>query len=130
MVAWRRRSILDLSRDLRPWLLGVGYRQAANWRALAQHHFEVAEESTAHSHAITSRAEDQRDAKVLLNQALAAMSFDVRTVFVLHELEERPIPEIACLMGCPEGTAYSRLRSARKVLADVREAWLREGGSA
>jgi RNA polymerase sigma-70 factor (ECF subfamily) len=37
-------------------------------------------------------------------------------VFVMHELDEVPVPEIAKTLGVPLNTAYSRLRLAR---ADV-----------
>jgi RNA polymerase sigma-70 factor (ECF subfamily) len=37
-----------------------------------------------------------------------------RDVFVLAELEEMTVPEIAEAMGIPLNTAYSRLRAARQ----------------
>jgi RNA polymerase sigma-70 factor, ECF subfamily len=35
-------------------------------------------------------------------------------VFVLYELEELPMAEVAAGIGCPVQTAYSRLHAARK----------------
>jgi len=45
---------------------------------------------------------------------LAQMPLELRTVFVLFELEEMTTPEIAELVGVPVGTAASRLRRARE----------------
>jgi len=45
---------------------------------------------------------------------LDAMPFDLRAAFVLFELDELTIPEIATLLHIPEGTASSRLRRARE----------------
>ena len=43
-----------------------------------------------------------------------------REVFVLYEVEELPMSEIARAMDCPLQTAYSRLHSAReRILAEV-----------
>jgi RNA polymerase sigma-70 factor, ECF subfamily len=49
-----------------------------------------------------------------LDQVLDALSPEVRTVFVLFELEELSGPEIAALLGLAEGTVASRLRRARE----------------
>jgi RNA polymerase sigma-70 factor (ECF subfamily) len=51
-----------------------------------------------------------------------------RQVFVLYEIEELEMKDIASAMGTPLQTAYSRLRAARQMLAralseaDVKEA--------
>ncbi|MBN1606748.1 MAG: sigma-70 family RNA polymerase sigma factor [Polyangiaceae bacterium] len=49
-----------------------------------------------------------------LDQVLDALPQELRTVFVLFELEELTGPEIATLLGLAEGTVASRLRRARK----------------
>jgi RNA polymerase sigma-70 factor (ECF subfamily) len=67
---------------------------------------------------------DQRRARGLLDDALAALEPELRLVFVLHELERMTGPEIAECAGVPLGTVASRLRRARAVvmeqLADIR----------
>ena len=47
-----------------------------------------------------------------------AASFDEpkRAVFVLYELEELPMAEVAEIVGCPVQTAYSRLHAVRAVV--------------
>lgn len=57
---------------------------------------------------------DQKRARELLNRVLEAMPLDLRTVFILFELEGLRSPEIAELVGVPLGTVASRLRRARE----------------
>ncbi|HKO54059.1 MAG TPA: sigma-70 family RNA polymerase sigma factor [Polyangiaceae bacterium] len=49
-----------------------------------------------------------------LNEILEAMKLEQRAVFVLYELEEMTVPEIASLLELPLGTVSSRLRVARE----------------
>lgn len=49
----------------------------------------------------------------LLDQALCGLPLDLREVFVLYELEELTMAEIAPLLDLPPGTVASRLRRAR-----------------
>lgn len=49
-----------------------------------------------------------------LSQILDAMKDEQRAVFVLYELEELTVPEIASLLELPIGTVSSRLRGARE----------------
>jgi RNA polymerase sigma-70 factor (ECF subfamily) len=62
---------------------------------------------------------DKRRAKALLEQALNLLDDEKRAVFVLYELEELSMPEVAEALGCPTSTAYSRLHAARKVIKAV-----------
>jgi RNA polymerase sigma-70 factor (ECF subfamily) len=50
------------------------------------------------------------------DRVLSVLDEDRRTVFVLYEVEELPMEEVAAVVGCPLATAYSRLRSARKLV--------------
>jgi RNA polymerase sigma-70 factor (ECF subfamily) len=54
--------------------------------------------------------------KELLDQALARLEPDLRSVFLLRELEKLPYHEIAQAAGVPEGTVASRLNRARRLL--------------
>jgi len=62
---------------------------------------------------------DARQARDLLETALNSMPMELRTVFVLFELEGLPVPEIAELEAIPLGTASSRLRRARQEFAAI-----------
>jgi len=69
--------------------------------------------STPESEERASREEK----RALVAAVLEALSMDQRAVFVLHDLEERAVPEIATMLGIPLNTAYSRLRLAREQFA-------------
>jgi len=55
-----------------------------------------------------------RENRLLLDRALTALGLEERTVFVLYEIEELSLSEIAELVSIPRGTAASRLRRARE----------------
>src|SRR5256714_4069955 len=61
-----------------------------------------------------------------IDKALAKLSYEHRTVMVLHEFEEMEYKEIAKSMGCSIGTVMSRLFYARRkmaaILADLKKA--------
>jgi RNA polymerase sigma-70 factor, ECF subfamily len=57
---------------------------------------------------------DERRARAVLREVLEAIPVDLRVVFVLFEIEELTLVEIAHLIGIPLGTATSRLRRARE----------------
>jgi RNA polymerase sigma-70 factor, ECF subfamily len=57
---------------------------------------------------------DHRRAVALMGRILDGMTLDLRTVFVLSELEGMTMPEVAALVQIPVGTAASRLRRARE----------------
>ena len=63
-----------------------------------------------------------------IDRALGLLSYEHRTVLILHEFEELEYKEIAKVMGCSIGTVMSRLFYARRkmaaLLADLkRENW-------
>jgi RNA polymerase sigma-70 factor (ECF subfamily) len=63
------------------------------------------------------RAIDDRTAEAdAFDRAFASLSVDDRAVLVLHHLQERPVAEIAAVLGSPEGTIKSRLHRARAAL--------------
>lgn len=57
---------------------------------------------------------EKRERRRLVHAVLASLSDDHREVVVLMDLEERAAPEVARLLGIPEGTVRSRLRLARQ----------------
>jgi len=62
---------------------------------------------------------DQKRARAALQSVLSAMAPDLRTVFVLFEIEELTSPEIAAAIGVPLGTVGSRLRRAREQFQSI-----------
>jgi RNA polymerase sigma-70 factor (ECF subfamily) len=61
---------------------------------------------------------DERQRRVYLDRLLETLPMDLRTVFVLFEIEGLPVPEIASMLDIPVGTAASRLRRAREIFRD------------
>jgi RNA polymerase sigma-70 factor, ECF subfamily len=68
---------------------------------------EVAVPATQHDEA------ERRQVRDRLLLALDALPEDQRSVFVLYEIEQLTMPEIAAAIGCALQTAYSRLHAAR-----------------
>lgn len=57
----------------------------------------------------------------LLQRALDELPLDQRVAFVLCEVEERPSPEVASIVGAPEATIRTRLFHARRKLRSYLE---------
>jgi len=102
----------------RSFLVGVAARVASHARR-SYHRREAAElgystsprESGPDPEELTQKREDRE----LLDRVLDAMPADLRTVFVLFELEELSVDQTAALLVLPRGTVASRLRRAREV---------------
>lgn len=62
-------------------------------------------------------AMDAQRALEELDHVLESMQTDLRAVFVLHELEEHTMSEIAELLSLAPGTVASRLRRARELFS-------------
>lgn len=65
---------------------------------------------------------EQADTTERLQDALAELTEDARTVLVLREIEGLNYQEIADLLEVPKGTVRSRLARAREALRQVLEA--------
>jgi RNA polymerase sigma-70 factor (ECF subfamily) len=57
-----------------------------------------------------------------LARAIDRLNVDQRTILALHHLEERPVAQIAAVLGIPVGTAKWRLHAARQALERALEA--------
>lgn len=68
-----------------------------------------------------ARAAERSSAKSLLWRGLDRVGEDHREIIVLKELQGFKYPEIAEILGIPEGTVASRLYHARRALKDALE---------
>ena len=120
---WRRAELFDPKRGtFSAWL----YRAAAN---LAYNRLALRSSSESELSAlevlppadvecpveVASDEERQR----LVHQALDDLSVRDRAILTLRHLEERPVAEIAEILGIPEGTVKSRVHYAMQRLKSV-----------
>ena len=61
-----------------------------------------------------------------IDRALGQLSYEHRTVLVLHEFEEMEYKEVAKTMGCSIGTVMSRLFYARRKMAALLAGWKKD----
>ena len=118
LVAHRRLADWDGDRP-RSWLYGIVRRCAAGYRRRSHRRHEQPVETLPET-------TDRRDpsARVefdLVRRAIDALDDDKRVVFILHEIEEMPMREVADAVDCPLQTAYTRLYAARRELARALE---------
>jgi RNA polymerase sigma-70 factor, ECF subfamily len=111
----------DASRPIRPWLFGFAFRIASQYGRRAHRRHETvglggAREAVDPAALPDERLSAERDRRLVLD-ALEAIDLDRRAVFVLYEIDEVPMDEIARSLGIPVNTAYSRLRVARAEFA-------------
>jgi len=116
IVVHRRLDDYDRARPIKPWLVGIAFRVASDFRRRASNRREIMDDEVVAVDDKRSQLEmvTEREAKALVARALESLDDDKRLVFVLHELEGRSIPEVAEQTGVPLNTCYSRLRLARE----------------
>ncbi|MEA2748195.1 MAG: hypothetical protein QOI41_2338 [Myxococcales bacterium] len=102
---------------MRAWLYRIAVREASRHRRSLQpvSSFDV-EELTESNAADPEETVQANEARADFDRLLTVLDEERRTVFVLYEVEELSMEEVASVVGCPVPTAYSRLRSARKLI--------------
>lgn len=99
------------------FLLGIALRVASDARRVRERRREVPEDDDVQRSDPAPQPDelaDQKRMRRILDDVLAALPDDLRAVFVLHELEEMAMQEIAGVLELPLGTVASRLRRARE----------------
>lgn len=123
MVAARRIEDIQHGAE-RSFLYGVCLRVASRSRRTYARRREVMGEDAAPERVDTSERPDElldrARAKMLLEEILAGMPIELRSVFTLFELEQLTMSEIAELLAIPQGTVASRLRRARELFSEQR----------
>lgn len=103
----------------RTWLFRISARVASDYRKRAHRRYERIgygpwSDEPPGSDAAPCTVDRELVRRAL--SALAALDPDKQRVFVLHELEELTMPEVASVLGVPLKTAFSRFYAARKAL--------------
>lgn len=87
----------------------VARRDAVEASSLDEHEGLAVPDSQGHEGQL-----DKVHARALLDGILSRLPEEQREVFCLFEFEELSLDEVALAVGCPRGTAASRLRLARE----------------
>ena len=112
----------------RSFVYEAASRVASDVRRRAARRYEVEEvEEHAGSEPAPDALLEERRRRTLLDSILAALPDDLREVFVLFEIEELPMREIAEVVGIPPGTVASRIRRAREEFQKRIERLRKEG---
>lgn len=117
LVVHRRLTEFEGRASLRTWLYAICLRQAMRQRRRRARRREepVARPPEPDADVPTPReALERQRALVRALAILERLDEDKRAVFVLYEVEQLPMGEVAEVLGCPVKTAYSRLYAARR----------------
>jgi RNA polymerase sigma-70 factor (ECF subfamily) len=121
VVVHRRLPDFDPRGSVRGWIRQICVHVAQNERRRVRRSredtfdppIEVATAATQHGSA------ERREMRERLLALLDGLSDEQRNVFVLYEIEQLTMAEVAAALGCPLQTAYSRLHAARERLAEA-----------
>jgi len=116
VVVHRKLAQFDGKASIRSWLYGICIRKVWDYRRLAHKKRERVTDEPPEGAVAPEQPEqlDRRAARELLDRLLDKLDPKQRAAFVLYEIEQLPMTEVAEALDCPLQTAYSRLHAARK----------------
>jgi len=116
LVVHRRLGTFEAQSSVRTWVYGICLRVASDYRRRPHRARErTLEEAPERSLPAEQHAEmERRQALAWLDGVLDGLDEAKRAVFVLYEIEQVPMADVATAAGCPVQTAYARLYAARK----------------
>jgi RNA polymerase sigma-70 factor (ECF subfamily) len=132
VVVHRKLGEFQGRSSLRTWIYGICARTASDYRRSGRVRREIVTDSPpdAPHEAAQHDVVALRQARVTLDRILDQLDDDKRSVFVLYEIEELTMNEVAEALACPLQTAYSRLHAARKLVEGAIARAKEEGGAA
>jgi len=119
LVVHRRFASFHGGSSMRTWIYGITTRVASEYRRRPyRRHEEPAGEALQEvpGSADPDAELDRKRALDFLDLALEKLDQDKREVFVLFEVEEMAMVDVAAAVGCPVQTAYARLYAARRIV--------------
>jgi RNA polymerase sigma-70 factor, ECF subfamily len=124
LTAHRKFGSFEGRSTVRTWLYGICLRVASDHRRRAH----VRLEQPSAEPPVSAQAPEQvealarKQARRRLAAILDQLDDDKRAVFVLYEIEDLAMKDVAKIVDCPLQTAYSRLHAARaRVLSLIEE---------
>jgi RNA polymerase sigma-70 factor (ECF subfamily) len=119
VVVHRKLGDFEGRSSLKTWIYGICARTASDYRRSGRVRREVVTDAPPEQAQEGGGQDDAvalRQARATLDRILDQLDDDKRSVFVLYEIEELTMAEVAEALGCPLQTAYSRLHAARKIV--------------
>jgi RNA polymerase sigma-70 factor, ECF subfamily len=133
LVVHRKLDSVAAQAPLRSWMYAIAVRVASEHRRRAARvRAEPLDESIADATPGPADSSELQESIRLLHELLGELDEAKRTVFVLSELEQLSVPEIASVLGVNLNTVYSRRRKAKQLFDAAllrRRAARRTGGS-
>ena len=118
IVVCKKLDDFEARSSIKTWLHGICLRKAAAYRRRAHVRKEVlAAPREEAAPDCPERTLKERQQLALLHRALESLDDDKRAVFVLYEIEQLSMKEVADALGCALQTAYSRYHAARERVA-------------
>lgn len=115
LVVQRKLDAFDPRAPVSSWVVAIALRVASAYRRrAARQPGERLDEAIPDTAPGPARAIELQESLRLLHEVLAELDDRLREVFVLSELEQLSVPEIAQALGANVNTVYSRLRTARR----------------
>lgn len=119
VVVHAQLSAFEGRSSLKTWICGIAIRKTSEYRRKAYQRRErlLPDAVEAQIEPADQEAGLERDERAeQLRAALADLPEKQLQVFVLYEIEELSMREVARAIGCPRFTAYTRLAVARRAL--------------
>jgi RNA polymerase sigma-70 factor, ECF subfamily len=114
VVVHRRLASFEGRSSLRTWLFGITARVVRDHRRAAKRKETPGGIDPDTLPAAPSGGAENAEAVQVLHALLDELEDERREVFVMAELEQASVPEIAEALGLNLNTTYSRLRAARQ----------------
>lgn len=128
VIVYRRLSEFEGRSSIKTWLFGIvrNVSREARRSVRRKSPHDARPGALADPDLLTAAADEQPDRMAeksdenrVLYELLGKLDDEKREVFVLAELEQFTVPQIAEAVGCNVNTAYSRLRLAREAFSEA-----------
>jgi RNA polymerase sigma-70 factor (ECF subfamily) len=136
IVVHRKLAEYDPARPLKPFLFGIAFRVALDYRRRARHRYERTFDADSLNQVTdaptNARSPEQQlhvsQAQQLAVAALRQLEPERSAVLVMMDIDACTAPEVAATLEVPLNTVYSRLRLARAEFADAVKRLQTSGG--